>query len=144
LKWVLQLKRLKECTTFKKQDMTKEEKQLMLEDLCARIPYGVKATTKSGCWNETYVVEGYRNDRIYLDCPVYDEGDDEWMVESVVPYLRPMSSMTEEEKYQARYMNEWECTEWEVCDYLNSRYLDYRGLIEKGLAIEAPKNMYNI
>ena len=78
--------------------MTQEEKQLLLQDICARLPYGVKATTTSNGWRDVYVVSGYNDDRIYLDCPVYDEGDDEWLVESVRPYLRPMSSMTEEEK----------------------------------------------
>ena len=77
--------------------MTEEEKKLLLQDLCARLPYGVKATTTSNGWGGAYIVSGYVNDRIYLDCPAYDEGDDEWLVEFVKPYLRPMSSMTEEE-----------------------------------------------
>lgn len=126
--------------------MTKEEKQLSLQDLCARLPYGVKATTTANGWRDVYVVSGYNDDRIYLDCPVYDEGDDEWLVESVRPYLRPMSSMTEEEKEEYNiivdalfdtgisYLNDW----------LNSHHFDYRGLIPKGLAIEATEDMYDI
>jgi hypothetical protein len=134
--------------------MTQENKELLLKDLTTRLLYGVKCTTKSS-WNGIYTIEGYKDDRFFLDCPVYDEGDDEWMIESVVPYLRPMSSMTSQE---------W-C---ELCDcdtedekaaiyikggrrfvshvnketFLNSRHFDYRGLIEKGLAIEAPEGMY--
>ena len=125
--------------------MTQEEKQLLLQDICARLPYGVKATTTANGWRDVYVVSGYNDDRIYMDCPVYDEGDDEWLVESVKPYLRPMSSMTKEEKEEYNiivdalfdtgisYLNDW----------LNSHHFDYRGLIPKGLAIEAPEGMYN-
>ena len=65
--------------------MTQEEKLLLLQDLCARLPYGVKATTTANGWRDVYVVSGYNDDRIYLDCPVYDEGDDEWLVESIKP-----------------------------------------------------------
>ena len=125
--------------------MEKEYKEILLRDICARLPYGVKATTTANGWRDVYVVSGYNDDRIYLDCPVYDEGDDEWLVESVKPYLRPMSSMTKEEKEEYNiivdalfdtgisYLNDW----------LNSHHFDYRGLIPKGLAIEAPEGMYN-
>lgn len=126
--------------------MTQEEKQLLLQDICARLPYGVKATTTSNGWRDVYVVSGYNDDRIYMDCPVYDEGDDEWLIESVKPYLRSMESMTKEEKEEYNiivdalfdtgisYLNDW----------LNSHHFDYRGLIPKGLAIEAPEGMYDI
>lgn len=80
--------------------MTQEEKQLLLQDICARLPYGVKATTTSNGWRDVYTMNGYNDDRIYLDCPVYDEGDDEWLVESVKPYLRSMESITKEELQQ--------------------------------------------
>lgn len=76
--------------------MTPKEKDLLKKDLCMRLPYGVKCTTKS-LWNGIYHIEGYKDNRFFLDCPVYDKGDDEWMIESIVPYLRPMSSMTENE-----------------------------------------------
>ena len=126
--------------------MTQEEKQLLLQDICARLPYGVKATTTSNGWRDVYVVSGYNDDRIYMDCSVYDEGDDEWLIESVKPYLRSMESMTKEEKEEYNiivdalfdtgisYLNDW----------LNSHHFDYRGLIPKGLAIEAPEGMYDI
>ena len=128
--------------------MTKEEKQLSLQDLCARLPYGVKATTTANGWRDVYVVSGYNDDRIYLDCPVYDEGDDEWLVESVRPYLRPMSSMTEEEKktYEM-FFNEDGLLNTSIDTYLDwllENHFDYRGLIPKGLAIEATEDMYDI
>ena len=118
--------------------MRTEDKELLLKDLCARLPYVVKCTTKSS-WNGIYTIEGYKDNRFFLDCPVYDEGDDEWMIESVVPYLRPMSSMTEEEEKEYNSLNAYEGgffphTE-EAFDWLNTHHFDYRGLIEKGLAI---------
>lgn len=63
------------------------------------------------------------------------------------PCLRPMSLMTEEEKetYESFIISiaEDETGAWELIDWLNERHLDYRGLIEKGLALEAPENFYN-
>lgn len=144
--------------------MTKKEKQLLLVDLCVRLPYGVKATTTLNGWNGTYTITGYNNDRIYLDCPVYDEGDDEWLVESVKPYLRPMSSMNVVERKDLRRLTdaisiyndglEFEshdgyndyigyCFCSEIVDWLNEHHFDYRGLIKMGLALEAPEGMYN-
>lgn len=137
--------------------MTQEEKQLLLKDLTARLPYGVKATTTSNGWSGVYTVSGYKDDRIYLDCPVYDEGDDEWLIESVKIYLRPMSSMTEKEMKCIQELSSglvfrkdilhnvvldiWYRTD--AIDWLNAHHFDYRGLLEKGLALEAPKGMYN-
>ena len=114
--------------------MTQEEKELLVKDLSARLGYGVKCTTKSSSWNGVYTIVGYKDDRFFLDCPIYDEGDDEWMIESIVPYLRPMPSMTEEEKKEY-----WDITSVSnhcaAIDWLNAHHFDYRGLIEKGLAI---------
>ena len=130
--------------------MTQEDKQLLLKDLCTRLTYGVKCTTKS-LWNGIYTIVGYKNNRFFLDCPIYEEGDDEWMIESIVPYLRPMSSMTEEEHLV--FSSKCELTTdvngkkvWSVkvvgYDWLNENFFDYRGLIEKGLALEAPEEIY--
>ena len=67
----------------------------------------------------------------------------------VKPYLRPMSSMTEEEKieWDAEYAYNSRTYSYEgyvgkMTDWLNKHHFDYRGLIEKGLALEAPKDMY--
>ena len=147
--------------------MTNEEKQLLFKDLSARSPYGVKATTTSNRWSGVYTVSGCKNNRVYLDCPVLDEGDDEWLIESVKPYLRSMESMTDEEKKEFIHCSGYEVEEsvngrhYEyylkdyvgtpekpICNYnaivwLIKHHFDYLGLIEMGLALEAPKGMYN-
>ena len=126
--------------------MTQEDKELLLKDLSARLLYGVI------CYC------GY-SAQLKLVCP---DGDycviknSPYTIETVKPYLRPMSSMTDEEKENLQSLHDIICdenygdgyspsawgaiTEWE--DYCNSRHLDYRGLIGKGLALEAPEGMY--
>lgn len=133
--------------------MTTEEKQLLVKDICARILFGLKCTTKSNSWQGVYLIRGYLDNKIFLDCHEYNEGDDEWLVQNIIPYLRPMSSMTEEEKswyeslrnaltYQEN--GEYDLDDFnELNDFLNRRKLDRYGLIEKGLALEAPEGMYN-
>lgn len=70
---------------------------------------------------------------------------EEWYkVEFIKPYLRSMSSMTEEEEKQFQDVNLYELPYMvEGLDWLNAHHFDYRGLIEKGLALEAPEGMYN-
>ena len=67
-------------------------------------------------------------------------------VEECKPYLRPMSSMTEEEikEYQAFFNYDGVEYPEEYIDWLNAHHFDYRGLIEKGLALKAPEGIYNI
>ena len=122
--------------------MDKIEKQLLLKDLTARLPYGVKIlqggviieTLQSICkvGNDLYTVNALTND-------MYNG----FSIKEVKLYLRPMSSMTEEEKEELE-KNE-ECTFsdylW-LIDWLNAHHFDYRNLIEKGLALEAPEGMY--
>ena len=121
--------------------MTQEEKGLLLKDLCARLPYGVKIdVSRVEEWKELtftpFILSNY-----------YDE------IEKIKPYLRPMSSMTEKER---KYYNnlsiliaDGECDVYEEMDWLNSHHFDYRidpstgkTLIESNLAIEAPEGMY--
>lgn len=137
--------------------MKQEDKKLLLTDLCTRLAYGVKCTTKS-MWNGIYTIVGYKDNRFFLDCPIHNEGDDEWMIESIVPYLRPMSSMTEEECLELSKLKPIydEVAAWKYIktpvplaianikqfDFFHSHHLDWRDLIPKGLALEAPKDMY--
>ena len=121
--------------------MTPEEKQLLLRDLCARLPYKVicNALIRSNKTDTSPVSSDYcltHNllNYVWIDC------------RKLRPYLRPMSSMTEEEKveYKRLCVNAAICNDYQQVDYLNSNHFDYRGLIEKGLAIEAPEGMYEI
>ena len=69
------------------------------------------------------------------------------MVRFYKPYLRPMSSMTEEEKKELNNVLEFQYYSDDSCmcestDWLNAHHFDYRGLIERGLALEAPEGMY--
>ena len=78
--------------------------------------------------------------------------NDKWLnifyshIEEIKLYLRPMSSMTEEEsttyEYSFLYSNDLRIYAEEYIDWLNAHHFDYRGLIEKGLALEAPEGMY--
>ena len=142
--------------------MTQEKKQLLLKDLYGRIPYGVKIATSRYQYGDISTPTGIVGDRCYFgNNPRYD-GD--CPIEDIKPYLRPMSSMTKEEIKEFRKNSNFEEREaYEVrangenkivilqadcdlsskeLDWLNDHYFDYRGLIEKGLALEAPEGMY--
>jgi len=114
--------------------MTQKEKQLLLRDLCARLPYGIKILHR-GAIEE--IVE------ITLEGSFQNRSYNAWFdISTCKPYLRPMSSMTEEERQEYGLVL---CDEVSInqYDWLNAHHFDYRNLIEKGLALEAPKDMYN-
>ena len=126
--------------------MTHEDKELLLQDLSARLPYGVIVKYKSR--------EGEGNAKITSGNIGYvTELDDGWWDECK-PYLRPMSSMTEEEwaDYQKIRMIDWVNGDINgtfinaglIVDWLNKNHFDYRGLIPEGLAIAVTKenNLY--
>ena len=129
--------------------MTQEEKELLLKDLCARAFYGVQAHYErhdfvGGSERFLYEADGtVMSVDISLGNPVYINFI-HVQVEELKPYLRPMSSMTEEEKLE--YVIAWDSRQpylpTEAMDWLNAHHFDYRGLIEKGLALEAPEGMY--
>lgn len=111
--------------------MIQQDKDLLLRDLCARLPYKVFV-----------MVEGYHIDKIKgIDGDVIstDRGIN-YPLRLVKPYLRPMSSMTHSE-YDEYLRIKTHGKPFEVIDWLNAHHFDYRGLIEKGLAIEVtPEN----
>ena len=120
-----------------------EEKNLLLKDLCSRLPYGVRY--RHFTWNDEYG-ETYIAAQIYsinTDGYVKNCYDDETVyIDNVRLYLFPLSSMTEEQKkeYQyitERWMNDPAYSISDSIDWLNKIHFDYRGLIEKGLAIDA-------
>lgn len=119
--------------------MTQEEqKRLLLRDLCARLPYGIKVSyygteEEMECWDE---VEGICDRCVEV-------GQYGLPIERVKPYLFPLSSMTEKQENQYREVIASSLNHYEVYDWLNKNHFDYRGLIEKGLAIDATdKNIY--
>lgn len=124
--------------------MTQEEKQLLIIDLCARLPYGVVCQFKTSTQYALYVNifdDTLTNSNLFR---LYEEDS------LVRPYLRPMSSMTEEEHEEYKSLFELFGKipvikqNDKYFDFINSHYFDYRGLIEKGLALEAPENMYTL
>ena len=129
-------------------NVIQEEKQLLLTDLCGRLPYGVKCYTVS--YKQPYTLIGIVEDEIFLNTPIHDEGDGKFDLghEIIKPYLRPMSSMTEKEENELVKIavmggyNDSVFNSFVVTDWLNKKMFDYRGLIEKGLALEAPEDMY--
>ena len=128
--------------------MTQEDKELLYKDLCARLPYGVKIKLirwdiDEGMYINT-TLEPDDIERLLND----EEGDTE-----IKSYLFPLSSMTEEQEREYNtlrdfvYAHHYEHEDivedmglydnWRSIDYLNANHFDYRGLIEKGLAIDA-------
>ena len=126
--------------------MTNEEKQLLLKDLCARLPYRPYVQLNPGAYNkpEKCWICGVSGEDIYLNV----DSDPFYLHHfNILPYLRSMSSMTkeEEEDYQyitERWMYDASYSIGDSLDWLNEHHFDYRGLIDKGLAIEAPEGMY--
>ena len=120
--------------------MTQENKELLLRDLCARLPYGVKVICDFGLDGEITEISRTKNNLYY--CKYLDCKEGYCYIESLKPYIFPMSSMTEEQKneYQyitERWMNDSSYSISDSIDWLNKNHFDYRGLIEKGLAIDA-------
>ena len=122
-----------------------KNKDLLKKDLSARLPYGVmvQCITESARMTNASPLTETLNTVLYR----YVEEDN---IE-LKPYLRPMSSMTEEEEieYDATFATikmsdgHYDSTmTYKSFDWLNAHHFDYRGLIEKGLAIEAPEGMY--
>ena len=137
--------------------MTREDKELLKKDLCARLPYKVMGHV-------------HTEDRADIIAPIVSispsgksvlvqDNAFAWFatLEQTKPYLRSMSSMTDEEEgrynlcqamahsiseehWTANDGNVWKYSD--AIDYLNAHHFDYRGLIAKGLALEAPEGMY--
>lgn len=139
--------------------MTQEEKDLLLKDLCGRLPYKVKCDVYNRVGTLIEVNE-------YGFAVTYDGGLEETtcQINNIKPYLLPLSSITDEQKYELHffgfyllendetnkleiinYIDEYampygDCNHqncYKLIDWLNKHHIDYRGLIDKGLAINA-------
>ena len=130
--------------------MTKEQKELLIKYLCCRLPYGVKASTKLG---NNIIVSFIGDDTII------GEDGDSYDISFITPYLFPLSSMTEEQKKEythiVNYISSDDTDNWKEGEFIyveqldqlmhfyHKNHFDYRGLIEKGLAIDATNlNIY--
>lgn len=136
--------------------MTQEEKQLLLRDLCARLPYGV-IINKKVCHSHRLeelidISYGQKTNEIYVNG---------YPIKQSKPYLRPMSSMTEEERKELKEISDEYLDKWmsvndpsvrceldakissKRAEFYNSHYLDWNGIIGN-VALEAPSDMYKI
>lgn len=160
--------------------MTQEDKELLLKDLCARLPYRVLVHhpdyDEPECLDTVLTPDAWMEGGIM--CTIDDYWDSPHDIRSCKPYLRPMSSMTEEEKkdllvtivgnkgskyfqvlsdgsidntdaahqdldnFTMHWINFDGVNTASYVDWCNKNHFDYRGLIEKGLAIEAHEGMY--
>jgi hypothetical protein len=121
--------------------MTKEEKELLLKDLSARLPYGLKVECEKYPFPVTVLYAGNIDEVKFVETGGIEH------ICLIKPYLRPISSMTEEEKkdFGVPFTSEGLVTladTVECMDWLNVHHFDYRGLIEKGLALEASEGIY--
>lgn len=128
--------------------------KLFLTDLCGRIYYRPKGVLLRTAFDDEEIeVIGY--DGHFID--FFRKGDyDQASIDLVRLYLRPMSSMTEEEEGMYNLLQgishleeqHWTAKDGKIyryadaIDWLNEHHFDYRGLIDKGLALESPEGMY--
>ena len=146
--------------------MTQEDNELLLKDICARLPYGVKISWRNNDVEykvfelisitskkyKSYIENGKELavNGEYIEWRLNENKMGKFykfatLSEFIKPYLRPMSSMTEEEKEEYRHSRINDKGEWTMHgldDYCYEHHFDFRGLIEKGLALEAPEGMY--
>ena len=127
--------------------MTQNNKELLFRDISGRLTYGVKAYVKNWSKLDRKYYEGvYTVESIHPSLNTVLAYSDKFAVEVIVgyddydikPYLFPMSEMTEEQYNQYVKYSAYESIDW-----LNKNHFDYRGLIKKGLALDATNlNIY--
>ena len=141
--------------------MEQEDKELLLRDLCARLPYGIKIKTSYDKMDEPIELRfiNPRNESFAIGSNFTLISGLDFDTYECKPYLFPLSSMTDEQKIECFKGTPLEIDKYgdvavkddfyggsqytdleiylEVIDWLNKNHFDYRGLIEKGLAIDA-------
>ena len=141
--------------------MTQEERTLLHIDLSERVPYDIVLKVKGLVTSNEEFGDSYLDTvSWYEEVSVRDGSRVSYDIADVRPYLRPMSSMTEEEKEELRKEQIKDEQLFADClinhpemrgkviphfaaDWCNKNHFDYRGLIPKGLAETAPEGMYN-
>jgi len=138
--------------------MAQEDRELLINDLCARLPFGVKVLYDTQIFEVQYI------EPMYEEIKLLDNENYTLSIDEVKPYLFPLSSMTEEQKRELEEITDFrhnhntlELVEWtethatlefwleevpqyiiiQVFDWLRKNHFDYQYLIEKGLAIDA-------
>lgn len=142
--------------------MKQDNKELLLQDLCARLPYGVMIHLDDF---PDAILMGINNGVAMLDDATHDPiHDAPWNIEYIKPYLFPISSMTEEQREEFLNIQTEErqillnalieyksgkydkipiIAPYKQIEWLNKNHFDYRGLIERGLAIDCTNlNIY--
>lgn len=131
--------------------MTQKDKELLLKDLCARLPYGVKCDVGD---DKPYTLSrieiDYKNGHLLDFIETKDELDMQVYISEIKSYLFPLSSMTEEQKKEYGHVlimsintSCFQSSDSFVEDWLNKNHFDWRGLIPLGLAIDATNlNIY--
>ena len=139
--------------------MNEQDKQLLLTDISARLPYGIKVFYNGiNCVIENIGRDGSIS--LISDDSTYKKAIYLTSIEYIKPYFHPMSSMTEEEKEELRQEQIKDEQLFVDCiknhpemrgliiphfaaDWCDKNMFDYRGLIPMGLALKAPEGMYN-
>lgn len=130
--------------------MEQKDKELLLKDLCARFPYGVKISkTIENFISTPHLIRSINLNNVIIEDGEFEDGTpdiDVWDIENIKPYLFPISSMTEDQEKEFYKTLEWITTAdgysesvmtYDSFDCLNKYHIDYRGLIPMGLAINA-------
>ena len=110
--------------------MTNNDKELLMKDLCSRLPYGVKISVndKIESLQGINVLDNIVEYGSFLSCDI----------EEVKPYLLPLSSMTGEQKSSHNFLkNSAYANPISLIKFYHKNHFDYNRLIEKGLAIDA-------
>lgn len=132
--------------------MTQEDKEILLKDLCARLPYDVKILYNNKVYSIDYVSGIYEEIKL-------DNSDNYTLnISEVKPYLFPLSSMTREQLFEVQEIlgkNEIETKDGflhiidsnrntiayleilALLEWFYKNHIDINNLIPMGLAIDA-------
>lgn len=131
--------------------MKEELKKLLIADLCERIPYGCFVSV---AYNNPYIGMTWKSEWLTFFLLHSMEEEDSW--EFIKPYLRPLTSMTDDERAEYEKFSYYGAVAYrnngtrgtvavpsfEKIDWLLRNHFDFRGLIEKNLAIAVDQNIY--